>query len=117
MADDGMKIGSHTMNHPWLTDNDINLEDEIIKSRDLIIKRSNIVVDTFAYPGGLYNDSVVDLVRNIYDTAVITSRGNDFTNSNKDCYLIERETISSNDSMFMFKFKLFGFHRFLRKLP
>ena len=116
MAQDNMQIGSHTMNHPWLTDSNVNQEEEIVLSKKLIEEKTKIKVDTFAYPGGLYNEESILLAKSNYETAVITSRGDDFPNSNKNEYLIERETISSNDSMFMFKFKLYGFHKFLRKL-
>lgn len=116
MAQDNMQIGSHTMNHPWLTDSNVNQKEEIVLSKKLIEEKTKIKVDTFAYPGGLYNEESILLAKSNYETAVITSRGDDFPNSNKDVYLIERETISSNDSMFMFKFKLYGFHKFLRKL-
>ena len=116
MANDNMQIGSHTLNHPWLTDSNVNQEEEIVLSKKLIEEKTQIKVDTFAYPGGLYNEESILLAKSNYETAVITSRGDDFPNSNKNVYLIERETISSNDSMFMFKFKLYGFHKFLRKL-
>ncbi len=116
MNNNNMQIGSHTNTHMWLNDPSTDLVDEIINSKNLIKERTNIIVDTFAYPGGLYNEDILELVRRNYKTAVITSRGKDFPIRNKDVFLIERETISSKDSMFMFKFKLHGYHRFIRKL-
>ena len=116
MANDNMQIGSHTLNHPWLTDSNVNLEEEIVLSKELIMDKSGILVDTFAYPGGLYNEDVINITRNNYKTAVITSRGIDFPNENKDVYLIERETISNSDNMFMFYLKVWGVHKFIRKL-
>lgn len=116
MANDNMQIGSHTLNHPWLTDSNVNLEEEIVLSKELIMDKSGVKVDTFAYPGGLYNENVINITRNNYKTAVITSRGIDFPNENKDVYLIERETISNSDNMFMFYLKVWGVHKFIRKL-
>ncbi|HHX00572.1 MAG TPA: polysaccharide deacetylase family protein [Acholeplasmataceae bacterium] len=116
MVNGGMQLGAHTLNHIWLTNDDVNIEEEIVGSKRLIEERLNIFVNTFAYPAGMYNEKAVEIVRNNFECAVITSRGSDFPNNNKDPYLLERETISSSDSMFMFKLKLFGIHRFLRKL-
>lgn len=117
MAKVGMQLGGHTLNHNWLTNDGINLEEEIEDSKIFIEEKTGYPVTVFAYPAGMYNDKVLELVKEFYECAVITSRGIDFPYSNKDPYLIERETISSKDSMFMFKLKVSGVHRFLRKLP
>ena len=116
MAKWGMQLGSHTLFHPWLSDDSINLKQEIIDSKIFIEEKTNFLVNVFAYPAGMYNDKTLELVRDNYSCAVITSRGRDFSIKNKDIYMIERETISSKDSMFMFKLKICGIHKFLRKL-
>lgn len=117
MVDNGMQMGSHTLYHNFLTNSGVNLEEEIVDSKIFLENRIGSQIDVFAYPAGMYNDKVLELVKENYSCAVITSRGADFSSKSKDVYLIERETISSTDSMFMFKLKLYGIHRFLRKLP
>lgn len=117
MAKGGMQLGAHTLNHNWLTNEGINLEEEIEDSKIFIEEKTGYPVTVFAYPAGMYNDKVLEVVKEFYECAVITSRGIDFPSTNKDPYLIERETISSKDSMFMFKLKVSGVHRFLRKIP
>ena len=117
MAANGMQLGGHTLNHNFLTEAELNLEEEIVDSKIFIEEKTGYPVTVFAYPAGMYNDEVLEFVKANYNCAVITSRGSDFSSSNKDPYLIERETISSTDSMFMFKLKVLGVHRFLRKLP
>ncbi|CCV65140.1 Polysaccharide deacetylase [Paracholeplasma brassicae] len=61
----GMQIGSHSMTHPWLNDIGIDLNIEIVQSKLILEEKLGIKIDTFAYPGGLYDNEVLNLVKNI----------------------------------------------------
>ena len=117
MSEAKMQIGSHTLTHPWLTHEGVNIEDEIVKSKRELEEIIGKEVTTFAYPGGLYNDKVLELVSKHYDVAVTTSLGESFRKKDETPYTIERETISSTDSLLMFKLKVWGVMKFIRKHP
>lgn len=113
----GHKIGAHTKNHSWLNDS-LSLEklqDEIVGSKLFLEENFNIKVNTFAYPAGIYNDNSLKIVKENFSFAVATARGSDLSLFNKDLYQIERESIERTDSMFKFKVKVYGIHRYLRK--
>lgn len=110
-------FGAHTLNHQFLTEiNDIEvLVQEIVESKKKIEQELNIEVKSFAYPAGLYNEEIIRIVQEHYENAVITANGRIVPLFNHNPYLIEREAISRTDNLFMFKLKLWGIHRFIRK--
>lgn len=111
-----MVIGSHTKSHFWLTGLDETLlNDEIVQSKKLLEEKLGTHIETFAYPAGMYDQNTLDTVKKTYKSAYVTSRGSDLKLFQKDPYQIERETISRDDSMLMFKLKVWGIHRYLRK--
>lgn len=113
----GHLIGAHTKSHTWL-DESLTKEEvtsEVVGSKDFLEETFKIKVKSFCYPAGVYTNDVLEVVRENFEFAVATSRGRDLPLFNKDKYQIERETISRNDSMLMFKLKVFGIHRYLRK--
>jgi len=57
MAENGIKFGAHTVNHPILTQISMkNAENEIVNSKKDIEKHINEPVRTFCYPNGLSTD-------------------------------------------------------------
>ena len=116
MIDENMVIASHTKTHQWL----VNLEEsqlnlEIKGSQEALRNQFKTTINQFAYPAGMYDQKSLDLVKKTYQYAYVTSRGHDLSLFNKDPHQIERETISRDDSLFIFKLKLWGIHRYLRK--
>lgn len=61
----GMIIGGHTKTHPYLTKiiDPNKLADEINGGKKIIEEHLGKTIQTFAYPFGLYNDAVVQAVR------------------------------------------------------
>lgn len=117
LSENGFEIGSHTLSHPYLNElSYLEQEKELSESKEKLEKILNKKIVSFAYPSGMYNKDSLEIVRKYYDYAVVTARGTDLKLLNKSKYEIEREAISSTDSMFMFKLKVIGVHRFLRKL-
>lgn len=113
----GIEFGSHTLSHTWLTEieSQEQLLDEIATSKRSIAGKLKTEITSFCYPAGMVSEAAKHLIRNHYDTAVITARGRDVSLFNRDPYLIEREAIARDDSLFLFKLKLWGIHRFIRK--
>ena len=64
MKNAGMTFGSHTCNHKTLSK--IKLAEaryEIFKSKEILEKLFHQSIDYFAYPGGAFNSSVAELVK------------------------------------------------------
>lgn len=117
LSKNGIEIGSHTLSHPYLDQLSYKEQErEVVESKEKLEKILSKNIVSFAYPSGMYNKDTLEIVRNNYNYAVVTARGSDLSLTNKSKYEIEREAISSTDSMFMFKLKVIGVHRFLRKL-
>ncbi|QOL26500.1 polysaccharide deacetylase family protein [Thalassotalea sp. LPB0316] len=68
MHDNGMTIGSHTLNHFILAQlNEAGQREEIERSKTLIEERLNTTIETIAYPVGrhyCFNDTSVEIVKN-----------------------------------------------------
>lgn len=78
MVDSGtFELGSHTLNHVWLSE--VSRDEarrEIFESRRILSERFRYPVKHFAYPGGFEAPWVIDLVREAgYETAVSTRVG------------------------------------------
>lgn len=66
MADSGLiEIGSHTHNHPNLSEIEINdVEQEVVKSKNLIEEATGKSVQSIAFPDGSYNEAVKSICLN-----------------------------------------------------
>ncbi|MGI6392291.1 MAG: polysaccharide deacetylase family protein [Candidatus Izemoplasmatales bacterium] len=117
MQSEGIGFGSHTKSHLWLNEeaSKTQIEDEIVSSKLLIENKLNQKVNSFCYPAGVYTEEAIEVVGKHYDNAVITAYGSEVPLHNANPFLIEREAMSRSDSMLMFKLKLWGVHRFIRK--
>lgn len=63
MRDAGMTIGSHSRTHPYLTnESDQRVLDEADSSRRELKERLGVEVRCFAYPGGFFDERVVNAV-------------------------------------------------------
>ena len=95
---EGWEVGSHTITHPKL--NSISIEDisdEIKGSKDILEKMFGIKVLSFAYPYGLFNKKILDLVRDNYRYAFSTIQGNNFEFN--EYYLMERYLVLKTDEL------------------
>ena len=70
-----VEIGAHTLSHPDLRYLSLNkAQDEIVSSKVELEKMFSINVETFAYPGGGYNDNVIDIVKKAGYTVAVTTK-------------------------------------------
>jgi len=64
MSDNGMFIGSHSLNHPNFTAiSDEQLRKELADSKRILEEKIGKQVDILAYPGGNHNAHVIELVK------------------------------------------------------
>lgn len=61
-----VRIASHSMNHLNLTDEGIDLEEELITSKALLEQKLGVKIDSFVLPYGKYNASVITLAKRYY---------------------------------------------------
>ena len=104
----GVVIGSHTRAHPKLSEISNNTEQlyqEVGASKIELENILDIPINHFAYPYGLYNDDVVESVKQSgYLTACSTRSG--FNRLNIDRFLLRRIEVYGSDSLWQFKQKM-----------
>jgi len=79
-----IQLGSHTSRHATLTsETDRDVRRELEESRAMLLERTGAAPELFAYPNGMYNRRVVELVRSCgYRAAVTTHPGTTTRHSN-----------------------------------
>ena len=91
-----ISFGSHTVNHPILTNEQADvIEDEINTSKEIIEKETGRGVFHFCYPNGNYNDEIRRVVSESYKSACSTRAG--FVSKSSDIYSLNR--IGINEEM------------------
>ncbi len=105
--DDGIiKVGSHTVLHPWLGNIPLDLaQAEIKDSKACLEDILGHAVPYFAYPFGNYSLEVQKIVIEAeYTAACSTYWGKNYTNA--DLFALKRVEIRGDDSLFQFALKL-----------
>lgn len=92
----GIKLGSHTLTHPYLTKLDLKeAKKEIEGSKKILEDKLGVEIDYFCYPYGDYNKQVKELVKEAgYKYAFSTKLGT--FKENNDPYEIPRITVFGN---------------------
>ncbi|HSX39396.1 MAG TPA: polysaccharide deacetylase family protein [Candidatus Saccharimonadales bacterium] len=98
-----VEIGAHTLHHPKLSA--ISAQEakvEIAESKLVLEKTFNIKVETFAYPYGVYNDQIAQMVRKAgYTAAVSEVYGTDQSTTNM--FFLSRARAGAFDALFVQK--------------
>jgi peptidoglycan/xylan/chitin deacetylase (PgdA/CDA1 family) len=96
IKDPNISFGSHTVNHPILTNEQTNVvKDETNKSKEVIEKETGRNVLHFCYPNGNYDDGIKKIVSESYKSACTTKAG--FVSKDSDIYGLNR--IGINEEM------------------
>lgn len=118
MQDSGfISFGSHTLNHPLLTE--IKSEDELSKqisgSKKILEENLGRKVIEFSYPEGRFNTKIKELVMEAgYKLAVATNPGKKFRDD--DIFALKRLRISENaGNLFIFWAETSGYYNFMRE--
>ncbi|MCX6811053.1 MAG: polysaccharide deacetylase family protein [Candidatus Berkelbacteria bacterium] len=108
MSDNGMEIGSHTIDHPDLTTlSATKMESELVQSKTAIEAIIGKSIISFCYPSGKNNSIVDAATKNAgYLTATTTVSGISTTSSDK--FTLPRIRITPSDSLTTFANKLAG---------
>jgi len=99
MANAGMEIGSHSMDHSDLRGRSIAfLTDQIARSKQIIESRLGITVKTFSYPSGKYDAKTIAVLRaNGYLGAVTEIQG--LQQTTNDIFELRRVRIRGSYSL------------------
>lgn len=78
MVHNGWEVGNHSMNHFDLTllDTQQQQQYEIVASREVLEDQLDVPIQTFAYPFGIYDQTVINLT---YSTGYIAAMGTGYT--------------------------------------
>lgn len=108
MIERGWELGAHTISHPDLTQLDPSqLRREVDGSRRILADRFGAPVDSFAYPAGSYDDTVLAAVdRAGYSSAVTVEPGLD--EADDDPLALPRIRIEGTDGVAGLRAKLTG---------
>ena len=106
MSQTGVTIGSHSHSHVKLSDVKSDLAYEEMQISKMEIEHNlGLSADFFAYPYGLYNNSVKSTLKNIgYQLACSTRSG--FNNEFIDPFELRRIDIFGDDSLRQFRQKV-----------
>jgi peptidoglycan/xylan/chitin deacetylase (PgdA/CDA1 family) len=89
MREGGIEFGSHTRTHPYLTTlSPSQAEEEMVASKNAIEDAIGCPVETFAYPYGVYNNSVKQLAKAHFAVALSTALG--LVQPGSDVFALER---------------------------
>jgi peptidoglycan/xylan/chitin deacetylase (PgdA/CDA1 family) len=111
MRENGMEIGSHTVNHVRLTEaDDAHLIQELTDSRATLEDLLGAAVGSFAYPYGAWDTRCAEAVQQAGYAAACTTRTGWALRDNTP-YQLRRLTVSNTDTLSRFARKLyFGSH-------
>lgn len=104
----GAQIGSHSINHPHLTEsNDRNLHNELVGSKYYLEDLLGREIDMISYPNGSVNDRVRNMANQVGYHLGACSRF-DVNPPDRDPLLLCRTDIWAQDDMLIFDQKLRG---------
>ncbi len=100
-----VQIVSHSYSHKNLLDNDTNIEEELLKSKELIEQKLGNKVESFVYPFGKYNQTLLDETKKHYKYAfrIGNALNRDFHGINGVIYRIDGDFLTTPDAIFSFK--------------
>jgi len=107
-------IGSHTLTHPDLPKvSDAELKKEILGSKHGLSRQFITKIETFAYPGGSYDERTLEEVENAgYICACTTNRG---FSKKLNRFSLRRIKVTDRDTEFSLWSKLSGFYNVFKK--
>ncbi len=101
LISEGWEIGSHSMSHVDLTQNEENLAYEVGESRSRLNEKFGLNVKSFAYPFGMIDKKVADFTANSDYTSAV-GLGNTYQQGLYDLYYLVRMEVRQEYTMDQF---------------
>ena len=114
-----VQVVSHSYSHKNLLEDDVNLEEELVKSKQLIEEKLGIEVKSFVYPFGKYNQEVLDETMKHYKYSFRIGNGvnKDFNGVKGVIYRIDGDNLTGANEIFNFSNMLkFKFKTFIKSI-
>ena len=114
-----VQVVSHSYSHKNLVEDECDLKEELVLSKKLIEEKLNITVDSFVYPFGKYNQSILDETMKYYKYSFRIGNGinKDFSGVNGVIYRIDGDNLENDSDIFnlsnMLKFRFKSFVKLL----
>ena len=99
-----IQIVSHSYSHVNLLGDDVDLLEELQKSKQVLETKLNIKVDSFVYPFGKYNQAVLNETMKHYAYSFRIGNGinKDFSGVNNVIYRVNADNLVDEKSLFSF---------------
>ena len=118
-----VQVVSHSYSHANLVEDDISLEEELKLSKQIIedklYTKNNNKVESFVYPFGKYNQSILDETMKYYKYSFRIGNGinKDFSGINGVIYRIDGDNLENDSDIFRFSNMLkFRFKSFVKQI-
>lgn len=120
MIDSGLvQVVSHSYSHQNLVEDEVNLEEELVKSKEILESKLNIKVESFVFPFGKYNQEILDVTKKHYKYAFRIGNGidKDFSGTNGVIYRLDGDNLKNANEIFSFSNILkFKFKTFIKSI-
>lgn len=99
-----VQVVSHSYSHKNLVEDDINLDEELLKSKEILETKLNIKVESFVFPFGKYNQNILDETKKHYKYAFRIGNGidKDFNGTNGVLYRLDGDNLKNASDIFKF---------------
>ncbi len=120
MIDTGLvQVVSHSYSHRNLVEYNVNSEEELLLSKQIIEEKLNITVESFVYPFGKYNQNILDETMKYYKYTFRIGNGinKNFDGINNVIYRIDGDNLETPSDIFNFPNMLkFRFKSFIKQI-
>ncbi len=114
-----IQVVSHSYSHKNLVEDDIDLKQELVLSKQILEDKLNIKVESFVYPFGKYNQQILDETMKYYRYSfrIGNAINKNFDGINGVIYRIDGDSLENGSDIFglsnMVKFKFKSFIKLL----
>ncbi len=114
-----IQVVSHSYSHKNLVDDKVDLEEELVLSKQILEEKLDIKVESFVYPFGKYNQSILDETMKHYKYSFRIGNGinTDFNGVNGVIYRIDGDNLKNGQDIFNFANMMkFRFKSFVKSI-
>jgi len=120
MSNSGLvQVVSHSYSHKNLLEDNVNLKEELLKSKEIIEQKLGTKVESFVYPFGKYNQKILNETMKYYKYSfrIGNAVNKDFHGLNGVIYRIDGDFLQTPNAIFGLKNMLkFRFKAFIKKI-
>lgn len=114
-----VQVVSHSYSHKNLLEDDVDLQTELVKSKEVLQEKLGISVESFVYPFGKYNQDILDKTMKHYKYSFRIGNGinKDFSGVNGVIYRVDGDNLNNADEIFRFSNMVkFWFKTFIKSI-